>query len=149
MNERRSKRSTVAVEETLPVEKRKPFAFRAKSVLGFTKLLGKHPQLSLSVLFMIVQDVTARTGPIFALATKKLFEWDTEKTARWLMAYLLRRFLSCSLNTSRDKAKRYGLGMAIGPGVITAHNVKIALKNGRIERNLAKIYENLDMLTKF
>ena len=44
-----------------------------------------------------------RTGPIFALATRKMFAWDTEKTARWLMLY--------------------GLGMAVAPAFVVARTV--------------------------
>merc|ERR1719324_79671 len=48
---------------------------------------------------LLAQDVSCRTGPIFALSTRKMFGWDGEKTGRWIMIY--------------------GLAMALAPAAVT------------------------------
>lgn len=91
------------VPETLPVEERKPFKPKSKNIFGFLQLLGHHDQLNRVFLLAILGDIPARTAPIFAVATKTMFGWDTETTARWLLCY--------------------GLGMAFGPGLVAKRTV--------------------------
>lgn len=94
----------LVVKETLPKEQRKPFKPKAKKILGFLELVGKGPVLNRAVLMYLLCDMTARTSPIFAVTTQTMFGWDTEKTGRWLMLY--------------------GLGMAVGPGMVSPYNLR-------------------------
>lgn len=90
-------------QETLPAENRKPFKPKAKNIFGVLELLGHGPQMNRVFAMSILADVGARTGPIFAVTTQTMFGWDTEQTSRWLLCY--------------------GLGMAIGPGIISKHTI--------------------------
>jgi MFS family permease len=92
------------VKETHPEEERDKFQVKPKEFFGFMKLFGKHPEMTRATLFLLFQDVSCRTGPIFPLATKKAFGWDGEKTGRWIMIY--------------------GLGMAIAPAFVTPKLIK-------------------------
>lgn len=93
------------VAETLPTENRKPFKVKSKNVFGFLQLLGHHDQLNRVFVLAILGDIPSRTAPVFALATKTMFGFDTEMTARWILGY--------------------GLGMAVGPGLVAKRTVRL------------------------
>jgi MFS family permease len=87
------------VKETQSEEERDAFKVKPKELFGFAKLFGKHPMMTRTMLLLLAQDVSCRTGPIFALSTRKMFGWDGEKTGRWIMIY--------------------GLAMALAPAAVT------------------------------
>lgn len=94
-----------SAEETLPVADRKPFKVKTKSLLGVLDLLGHGSQMNRMLIMSCLGDMGQRTAPIFALATRTMFGWDTETSARWILCY--------------------GLGMAIGPGFISKHTIRM------------------------
>jgi len=95
---------STSTSETLPRENRKPFKAKKKNVLGVLDLLGHGPEMNRVVAMSVVADMGSRTAPIFAVTTRTMFGWDTETTARWLLCY--------------------GLGMAIGPGIVSKYTVR-------------------------
>lgn len=111
---------SLSVDESLAIEKRKPFKPKAKNILGFLELLGHGPQMNRIVVMSIMADVGARTAPIFAVTTKAMFGWDTETTARWLLCY--------------------GLGMAIGPGLLSKEKVRqFGLRGAHVVDNIGMV----------
>jgi MFS family permease len=100
------------VKETHPEDERESFKVKKKELFGFAKLLGKHPMMTRATFFLLAQDVSCRTGPIFALSTRKMFGWDGEKTGRWIMIYGLAMALAPAVVTPR-LIRNFGLRMAM------------------------------------